>query len=70
MGRVSQSRGSKRRVRVILFVGVGRAMVGNIVNSFRCSSGLERAYMPAGKFLIVKNIPVGIGGVGEGLRWT
>lgn len=66
MGRASQSRGSKQRVRDV----IGRAMLGNIACSFRCSSGPERAYKLAGKFPIAKNIPVGIRGVIEGLRWA
>ena len=70
MGRISQSRGSKRGVRVVLFIGVGRAMVGNVVCSFRSSNGLKRAQVPTSKFLVVKNVFVGVGGVVEGLRWA
>ena len=70
MGRISQSRGSKRRIRIILFIGVGRAMVGNIVDSFRGSSGLKRADVPTSKFLVIKHIFVGIRGVVESLGWA
>ena len=69
MGRVSQSRGSKRRVLVVLFIGVGRAMVGNIVGPPRGSSGLKCTDVSTGA-LVVKNVFVGIRGVIESLRWA
>ena len=70
MGRVSQSRGSKRRVSVVLFIGVGRAMVGNVVGPFRGSSGPKCADVATGEFLVVENVFVGIRGVVESLRWA